>query len=199
MDKIRDIPFNQIVFIGFIILSLFICICIRVSYFNIFKITKNYISIFKNDGKYDIFAIYMSLVLPMLLALYVKVYIKPGKDNYESILLIITILTALFFSALGIILSIKEKVILISSKSKEQTECSASKKERLNRLTNSVFYTDMFEIMISILILIFTFINDCLEQIFIIDLLIYYLIFVLLINMLVLLKRFNIIIDEQIK
>lgn len=100
---------------------------------------------------------------------------------------------------LGIILTIKEIVIRVNPADKTRN-WSATKKEKMNKLTNSAFFVDIFEIMISIIILILTFGNSCLkEKVLVIDYLLYYLIFVLLINMLVLLKRFYVIINELTK
>ncbi len=190
---------NQIILCAIIIISLIICACRNTSYFNILKIIKEYLMVFKEEKGYNLCALYISLILPIFLTTYTAQYIKLTNEIYEKILLVITILTALFFSALGIILTIKEIVLKIGNE-KNVRDWSASTKEKVNKLTNSVFYTDMFEIMISIFILILTFVNGCLEEkVLIIDIIIYYLIFVLLINMLVLLKRFYVIIYELCK
>ena len=187
---------NQIILCAIIIISLILCACRKTSYFNILKIVKGYLKIFKDEKGYNFCALYVSLILPLFLMFYVLQYIELTDDIYEKIILVITILTALFFSTLGIILTIKEIVIKIRSEDKGR-EWSASNKQKVNKLTNSVFYTDMFEIMVSIFILILTFANGCLkEKILIIDAMIFYLIFVLLINMLVLLKRFYVIMHE---
>lgn len=197
MDITKIVNYQSIL-CAVIILSLIICICWKNSYFNMLKIIKGYLEVFK-DEKYDLFALYFSIGLPGFLTIYVEKYIQLTDDIYEKILLVITILTALFFSVLGIILTIKEIVIRVTTDDKTRN-WSATKKEKMNKLTNSVFFVDIFEIMISIIILILTFGNSCLkEKILVIDYFLYYLIFVLLINMLVLLKRFYVIINELTK
>lgn len=169
------------------------------SFFYILEIIKHYFKIFKNEDGYVKSAIYISIVLPFLLALYTGKYIELTDKIYENIFLVITILTALFFSALGIILTIKE-TIMKKSANDNGKECSASVRKKLSDLTDSIFYADSFEIIISIFILIITFINSCLKnKLVIIDFFIYYLIFVLLINMLLLIKRFYTAINELMK
>lgn len=169
------------------------------SFFYIFKIVKNYFSVFKGENGYNIFAVYISVGLPLLLAIYTGKYIKLTDKIYENIFLVITILTALFFSALGIILTIKEMIIKKSPNGTGR-EISASVRKKLSNLTDSIFYADLFEILISIFVLILTFINSCLKnKLVFIDFFIYYLVFVLLINMLLLLKRFYVVINELMK
>lgn len=67
------------------------------SYFNILKIIKRYLEVFKKEEKFDLFALYLSIGLPAFLTLYVEKFIQLTDDTYEKILLVITILTALFF------------------------------------------------------------------------------------------------------
>lgn len=172
-----------------IVISLLAGFVFKIKYFNFSEIIKNYFMIFKDqNGKINILAIYMADIFPLWIALFLKDFFSEEKMGYETELLIVTILTALFFSVFGIIFSLKDKL-----KDKNYLEGkSASEKVILNKLVDSVLYINMFEIVVSIFILILCFISGLIEQKEILNIIIYYLLFVLLINMFILLKRLHV-------
>lgn len=191
-EIITNISFSHWM-LAMIVISLLAGFVFRVKYFNFFEIIKNYFEIFKDqNGKISILAIYMANILPLWIALFLKDFFLEEKVDYETELLIVTILTALFFSVFGIIFSLKDKL-----KDKNYLKGkSASEKVILNKLVDSVLYINMFEIVISIFILILCFIGSLIEQKEILNIIIYYLLFVLLINMFILLKRLHVTLRE---
>lgn len=180
-----------------IVISLVVGFVFKVKYFNFSEIIKNYFEIFKDqNGKISILAIYLAIVFPLWIALFLKDFFPEEKADYETELLIVTILTALFFSIFGIIFSLKDKL----KDSNYMAGKSASEKVTLNKLVDSVLYINMFEIVISIFILILCFISGLIEQkIERLNIIIYYLLFVLLTNMLILLKRLHVTLKEIMK
>lgn len=191
-EIITNISFSHWM-LAMIVISLLAGFVFRVKYFDFFEIIKNYFEIFKDqNGKISILAIYIANILPLWIALFLKDFFPEGKVDYETELLIVTILTALFFSVFGIIFSLKDKL-----KDKNYLEGkSASEKVILNKLVDSVLYINMFEIVISIFILILCFISSLIEQKEILNIINYYLLFVLLINMFILLKRLHVTLKE---
>lgn len=191
-EIITNISFSHWM-LAMIVISLLAGFVFRVKYFDFFEIIKNYFEIFKDqNGKISILAIYIANILPLWIALFLKDFFPEGKVDYETELLIVTILTALFFSVFGIIFSLKDKL-----KDKNYLEGkSASEKVILDKLVDSVLYINMFEIVISIFILILCFISSLIEQKEILNIINYYLLFVLLINMFILLKRLHVTLKE---
>lgn len=180
-----------------IVISILVCIKFKVKHFDFTEIIRNYFEVFKDEnGKINIFAIYMALVLPLWIALYVVSFLSNESQDYNAELLIVTILTALFFSVFGIIFSMKDKL----EDAEYMIKKSASTKIRLNKLVDSVLYINMFEIVISVFILILCFVSNLIAQSnALLNGLIYYLLFVLLINMFILLKRLHVTLKEIVK
>lgn len=188
MEIIIDISFSHWMLI-MIAISLLVGFIFKVKYFDFSEIIKNYFEIFKDHrGRINILAIYMAIVFPLWIALYLKDFFPKERNDYATELLIVTILTTLFFSIFGIIFSLKDK---LKDRNYMQGK-SASKKDILNKLVDSVLYINMFEIVISILILILCFISGLIEDKEILNIIIYYLLFVLLMNMFILLKRLHV-------
>ncbi len=182
--------------LGLILISLLIVFLGNVQHFNFGEIFKNYFDIFRDlNGKINIFAVYFAVIFPLWLALYINDFLPENEVDFETELLIVTILTALFFSMFGIIFSLKDKL----KSDNNQKMKSATEKVRLNKLVDSIFYINMFEITISVLILILCFVNDLLKGERILSVLIYYLLFTLLINMFIELKRIHVTMKEIMK
>lgn len=197
MKGLMSSAFFSYFMLALIVISIFFGVIFKVKHFNFTEIIKNYFDVFKDENeKTNILAIYLALVLPLWIALYVVSFSPDETRDYNTELLIVTILTALFFSVFGIIFSMKDKL----KDSNFMSEKSASKKIRLNKLVDSVLYINLFEIVISVFILIFCFLSNLIDKVHIIfNIIIYYMLFVLLINMFILLKRLYVTLKEIIK
>lgn len=170
---------------------------LKADYFNITAIIKGYVRQFKKcNGKYDKNAVVVAFIVPFLLA-FITV-LNQGEDFsgtgqfFSGITLIITILTALFFAVMGMLLDIKMKI--------KESGKNVTEKQHLNELCWSVYSTDMFEILLCILLLLMCFI----EMTGILDFVIlhggiYFLSYMLLINIMILLKRLCVLYNNLLK
>lgn len=184
----KNIEKNLIIIIGIVCV---ICFLYKLNYFNILCIAKEFIQQFKReDGKYDIGALFVSFIIPILLGLATILREKELDTNMlNGITLIITVLTALFFTVIGLIIELKVKI--------HESNKNANEKKRLKDLCNFVFNADMFEILMCIILLICCFIYMLgIYKTTIISFLIYSLSYAILINILMLLKRLYVIIRE---
>lgn len=180
-----------------IVIALIVIICLwwlfsYMSYFNIFLIIKAYISQYKDDsGKYNIGLLFGAYVIPALIAVCVLMSGSEEitQDAINGITLIITVLTALFFTIIGLVADLKIKI--------ESSKKNASEIAILNRLCNFIFEADMFEIAVCILLLIFCFFYmlDITKAVWL-QFVIYYLSFLVLVNIFILLKRLYVVLKE---
>lgn len=155
---------------------------------------KNYISIFKNKyNKYLKGQLFFFFGLPCTLAIATAI-IKPMDDNFLNlILLIITIFISMFFAMLSIIISFKDK----------QTENKKLIKETCDGLIFENFICVII-ILISLIYNLFpkaiiNFLPDyCIDGLTsIADFAIYYLLYCLLLNLFIVLKRIRILIHHN--
>lgn len=183
-----------------IVISVLLCFVRKITYFNILAIIKNYINVFKNNGKIQLGALYMSFIFPIMIDLYVIQVAQIKDDFYSNLTIVIPILCALYFAILGIVFTIKDKSLSIIEQRKKKGEISATNVKRLNDLVNSVFFADVFEIFISILLLLCILILPLIIiSKVLLNFITLYLLFLLIINMFVLLKRIYSVICELLK
>lgn len=189
----REDNIGQIVTIVLLIICILLFL-LKANYFNVIIIVKNHLKQFvTNRGSYDKSAFGVAFIIPLLLAIVTiinenEISIADG-SFINAITLIITILTALFFTIIGLVLDIKIKI--------KESSKNATEKVRLNELCESVYKTNMFQILVCIILLLLCFVN--MSGIFDSILLrggIYYLSYLLLINIMMLLKRLYVLMNE---
>ena len=158
-------------------------------YLNCFQIIRMHFECFKNqNGKYSIISIGIYFGVPLLVAVSLVKIKEIDADVANMLTIIVSILTSMFFTLLTLILDMRKKVL--DNKNYNANNASISAK-----VLKETYYAIMFEILISIAILIMCFIelfsNEFSKYTSVI---IYYLTFVLLMNLFMVLKRiFNVI------
>ena len=175
-----------------IVATVIICGVLKVDYFNFKNVFKGYLDAFKDgfDNR-NVVGIMVTILLPLWLAIYVVHSFKDYKTDYETELLVVTILSALLFSIFGLVFEIKSKI------SDKTNEISASKKECLKKIADSLININMFEIVICVAILILSFVAKIIVKCEIyLRCFIYYLLFLLLFNIFIIFKRMQFLFDE---
>ncbi len=173
-------------------------------YLDCFGIIKKHLECFKKNGKYSVSSIFLYFGVPLLLAVSLTQIKKLDSDVVNVLTLIISILTSMLFALLTMILDMRKRVIGDSTYNANSASISA-------KVLKETYYTIMFEILVSISILILCFVelfsNSAMDESLnkmlsdtsnILDsctsCVIYYLTFVLLANLFMVLKRiFNVI------
>ncbi len=163
-------------------------------YLNCFDIISNHFKCFKgSNGKISKISIFLYFIVPFLISLSL-VQIRKLDDTVVNILtIIVSILTSMFFTLLIFILDMHKKV-------KYDKSYTASEALVSTRVLEETYYSIMFEILISVAILIMCFIELFAQSYDLYSsILIYYLAFVMLMNMLMILKRVYKVIDKDLK
>lgn len=182
------------------ILGVVVCLLVigrlvfKMKYASVRTIILNYVSCFKKrDGGIMIVPIIYYFGIPMIIAL-VAVKNKRLDDEIINIVtIIVSILTAMLFTLLTMIIDMKSKI----QQNPNYYSMDANVSERSLIQT---YYTVMFEILLSVIILIL-----CLFNIFIKEyshvqsFLVYYLVLLLLINLFIILKKIYRVIDLDMK
>lgn len=154
----------------------------------------NYMSCFKKrDGKIMFVPIIYYFGIPLIIAL-VAVKNKRMDDEIINIItIIVSILTAMLFTLLTMIIDMKSKI--------QQNPNYYSMDAHISKCSLiQTYYTVMFEILLSVIILIL-----CLFNIFIKEysyaqsFLVYYLVFLLIIHLFIILKKIYRVIDVDMK
>lgn len=147
----------------------------------------------KSTGKQSYYAIFIAFVIPATLAV-ALVMIRRLDDSVINILtIIISILTGMFFTLLTMVLDMKKKA-------DTDSEIPAREAKVTGKLLKEVYYSLMFEILISIIILILCFIELFAKQYSVVSSgIIYYLTLVLIFNLLIVLKRVFVVIKNDIE
>lgn len=153
--------------------------------FNCNEIVKMHFCCFKKrtTQKYSVFTIFMAFGVPALLTLALIQIRTVENDVLDIITVIISILTAMLFTMLTMILDMKTKIDSDTSLPSRDAMLSA-------KLLKEVYYSIMFEIFISILVLIACFIELFSKKYSIISsVFIYYMSLVFLFNLIIVLNR----------
>ncbi|WP_320961773.1 hypothetical protein [Hungatella effluvii] len=162
-------------------------------YLNCFEIMTQHLKCFeKGNGKISKVAIFLYFVVPFFISLSL-VQIRSIDDTVINILaIIISILTSMFFTLLTLILDMRKKI-------KQDKNYDAGDAQLSTKLLRETYYSIMFEILVSIVILIMCFIDLFAKQYSSFDsLVIYYLVFILLTNLFMILKRVYKVIDRDL-
>lgn len=165
-----------------------------INYISIIDIIKNHVNCFRSSkGKLLAVPIIDYIVLPFIMGAATAWIKKINNDTINIITIIISILTAMLFTLLTMIIDMKSKIK--NNPEYYGTEASISEKALVE-----TYYTVMFEILVSTVLLILCFVN-CFTQAFDIaqSFFIYSLTYMLLINLLMIIKRIFRVIDTDMK
>lgn len=190
---IREIPLENIMLVLIVITVIFGGI-LKVDYFNFGEVFKGYLNVFRdNYGRLNIIGVLIDLLLPLWIAIYVVCKSPNYKSDYQAELMVVTIITALLFSVFGLAFDLKSKI----NDKKMIDKLSASKKKNLIQIIESLIDMNLFEIAISVTILILCFVsNFCNKYANQLRCMIYYLLFLLLINIFIIFKRMQRVFNE---
>lgn len=149
------------------------------NYVDVWNIINKHLSFFKNN-KLQFISIY---IIPIVFSLYIGNIQTITRDILDTLVIILSILISMFFAVLSILCSIESK-----NKSKEY-----------NQLLDETFTSTVFEIIICITLLLSSFvaifigkgINEIINTIA--SDIIYYLTFILILNIFVIIKRIEIV------
>ncbi|MDO4468393.1 MAG: hypothetical protein Q4C84_00965 [Bacillota bacterium] len=166
----------------------------KLRYINCFDLIRMHILCFKKtDGKISKIAIILYFGIPLLLAVAVMQIRIIDDSAINIITIIISILTSMFFTLLTLILDMREKV-------KGNMQYDASEAAISTKILKETYYSIMFEILISIVILILCFIELFAKTFNRIEsFVIYYLTFVMIINLFMILKRIFRVIERDLE
>ena len=153
------------------------------NFVDIRNIIKSHISFFK-ENKLQIISIY---IIPIILSIYIGTIHTINRELLNNLNIILSILISMFFAVLSILCSIDSK----------------NKDENYKELLNETHTSTVFEIIICIFLLLISFaalfmgrgFNEIIDTIA--SDIIYYLTFVLILNILVIIKRIEIIFQHR--
>lgn len=182
---------------GLLLVSILLLIVGRVffnkTYLNCIVIVRKHLGCFKNSsGKYSAISIILYFLIPYFLsALLVQIRVIDN-DVINIVTIIISILTSMLFTMLTLILDMRKRIL-------QDDNYDAGKAGISAKLLKETYYSIMFEILISIIILIMCFVEIfSKEYSFFSSIIIYYLTFTLLVNLFMVLKRIFNVIDYDI-
>ena len=176
-----------------VIIWLFNNCILKVKYTSLNSVFKNYLVCFKDErGKILIIPLINYLILPILLAFIVTREKTIDSNIIEIITIIVSILTSMLFTLLSVIIEMKAKV-------KENPNYYSIEARTSKRALIETYYIVMFEITISVFVLILCLINTFINSFdHIQSFLIYSCSFILICNLLTIVKRIFKVIDTEI-
>lgn len=183
---------------GLLLLSV-ICLVIgrvffRKTYLNCSNIIKKHLECFKNSkGKYSVVSLFLYFMVPYFVSASLVQIRTIDDDVINIVTIIISILTSMLFTMLTLILDMRKRIMQDESYDANKAGVSA-------KLLKETYYSIMFEILISIVILIMCFVEIFSKKYsFFSSIIIYYLTFTLLMNLFMVLKRIFSVIDNDIE
>ena len=164
------------------------------TYLDCREIIKKHLECFKTSkGKYSLFSLFLYFFVPYFVAIALVQIRTIDNDVVNILTIIISILTSMLFTLLTLILDMRNKVL-------SSIKYNANKAGISSKILKETYYTIMFEILLSVVILILCFIEIFSQDYsFFSSIVIYYLTFVMLLNLFIVLKRIFKVIDEDIK
>lgn len=190
-ESIKEFLKPDIIMLGAVLALLLIGrFVFKMKYASVKAIISNYMSCFrKRNGKWMVVPIVYYFGIPFLIAL-VAVKNKRMDDAIINIVtIIVSILTAMLFTLLTMIIDMKSKIQ--QNPNYYSMDAHISKKSLIQ-----TYYTVMFEILLSIIILILCLFNVFVKEYsHIQSFLVYYLVLLLLVNLFIVLKRIYTVID----
>ena len=167
---------------------------IRLDYISVIDIIKNHLNCFRNkEGKILIIPVLDYIILPFFMGDATVNLKKINDTSINIITVIVSILTAMLFTMLTMIIDMNGKI-------KENPKYYSKEAEISKKALLETYYTIMFEILISIVLLLLCFFN-CFTKKFgnIQSFLIYSLMYLLIINLLMIIKRVFRVIDTDMR
>lgn len=167
---------------------------IGLDYISVIDIIKNHLNCFRNKkGKILIIPVLDYMVLPFLMGAATTGLKKINDTSINIITVIVSILTAMLFTMLTMIIDMNGKI-------KENPKYYSKEAEISKKALLETYYTIMFEILISIVLLVLCFFN-CFTKKFgnVQSFLIYSLMYLLVINLLMIIKRVFRVIDTDMR
>lgn len=193
----KEVIKNPEIILFIVVVSVFLLskVGLKLNYLSVWDIIKNHINCFRNPRtkKLLIIPIFDYFLMPFLLGI-IAAFIKIIDSSVVNIItIIVSILTSMFFTLLGMLIDMKLKVN--EDKNYYSTEAKISKQSLIE-----TYYAVMFEILVSIILLILCLFNvftSCFS--FAQSALIYGLAFLLIINLMMIIKRIFKIIDTDMQ
>lgn len=164
------------------------------NYISVADVIRNHLNCFRNEkNKLLLIPVINYIVLPFFMGTATMMVKEIDKNTINIITIIISILTAMLFTLLTMIIDMKAKI-------KENPVYYSMEAEISKKALLQTYYTVMYEILICIVLLIFCFFN-CFTNEFgsVQSFLIYSLTYMLIINLLMIIKRIFRIIDTDMK
>lgn len=163
-------------------------------YLDCSAIIKNHYECYKKEnGKYKLFPVVLYTIIPVIISFALAQVEGLDGEKINIITIIISILTAMFFTLLALIIDMKEKI-------RNNKNYLASDANVSIKLLREVYYSLMFEIFLSILTLLMCFLvmfKDSFGKIN--TVILYYFLFDILINLFIVLKRIFLVIEREIE
>ena len=164
------------------------------NYISVIDIIDNHLNCFRNkNGKLLIIPIINYIILQFIMVASKVLIKKIDEDNIDIITIIISILTAMLFTLLTMIIDMKAKI-------KQNPEYYSTEAEISKKALLETYYTVMFEILVSVVLLIFCFFY-CFTAKYgkIQSFLIYSMTYTLVINLMMIIKRIFRVIDTDMR
>lgn len=185
----------HIVMWGVVILVLIISkFGIGLHYISVIDIINNHLSCFRNNkGKILIVPAVNYIVLPFFMGIATTMIKEINEETINIITIIVSILTAMLFTLLTMVIDMKAKI-------KQNPQYFSREADISQKSLLETYYTIMFEILISIILLLLCFFYcfskkyGCIQSF-----LIYSLTYMLVINLLMIIKRIFRVIDTDMK
>lgn len=185
IKKVIDVILNPAVILAFSACMLVVGRWIfGKTYINCLDIIRNHVLCFKMDnGRISKMSIFLYFGIPLLLSIALVRIKGVDEDTINIITIIVSILTSMFFTLLTLILDMRSKIE--HNPNYTDTEAMVSKK-----VLEETYYSIMFEILVSVALLILCFLDIFSSKFSLIEsLLMYYMMFILLTNLFMILKR----------
>ena len=167
---------------------------IGLHYISVAYIIKNHLNCFKNNkGKILIVPTINYMALPFFMGIATTKIKTINAEAINIITIIVSILTAMLFTLLTMVIDMKAKI-------KQNPQYFSKEADISQKALLETYYTIMFEVLVSIILLLFCFIYCFTKKYgFIQSFLIYSLTYMLVINLLMIIKRIFRVIDTDIK
>lgn len=184
--------FSDKIFILLIILA-FSRYIFKIKYIDCFDIIINHINTFRDDNnKFLILPFVIYFIIPFMVALQLASAKLISDNDIQMIIHITSALLIIFFIILPILTNLKSQML--------NKKLDATTHIIIKSVIKETYYAIMFEIIISVLILLLCFVHIFSNQLGYLEImLIYYFIFLLLINLFMVLKRISKLINKNIE
>lgn len=184
----------EVIIWGIIIaIVLFSNFVVGVNYISLKDIIKNYIGCFRNSRSKKIMLIPIMnyICIPFLMGLSIALIKEIDEDIINIITIIISILTAMLFTLLAMVIEMRSKI-------RDDPQYYSSEANISKKALQETYYAIMFEILVSVFLLIACFFNIFTNVFnFFQSFVIYGLSFLLIINLLIIIKRIFRVIDTD--